>query len=229
MYRSMKNAHGNILLWLIILLAIGIPVGYFSYAAYFGIKTISDLLTENKALKESLARLTHEDQIGYAKVTKQEQKEGKLFTTLKFIETARDNKLNKILEKEYVIEGDIIHFDAVIIKFTNQLALDGKERSLYLWRRVYGENMPPKTGYLIEDIGKEPIRYASLLSKLNIKDQEVFWKEIWDLSNDPQRLINLGVQAVYGNVVYSQLKPGLIYAFKISNTGQVYPETIPQM
>ena len=49
------------------------------------------------------------------------------------------------------------------------------------------------------------------------------------LANDPQKLKKFSVQAIYGNVVYSQLKPGLIYVFKISNTGQIYPETVPEM
>jgi len=37
------------------------------------------------------------------------------------------------------------------------------------------------------------------------------------------------VQAIYGNAVYSQLKSGVIYVFKISETGQVYPETVPEI
>jgi len=42
--------------------------------------------------------------------------------------------LKRVLEKEYEIEGDIIHFDALIVKFDEQLVMDGKERTLYLWR-----------------------------------------------------------------------------------------------
>jgi hypothetical protein len=61
------------------------------------------------------------------------------------------------------------------------------------------------------------------------KDQKTFWAAVWELANDPQKLSKPGVQAIYGNVVYSQLKPGVIYVFKISNTGQVYPETVPEM
>jgi hypothetical protein len=30
-------------------------------------------------------------------------------------------------------------------------------------------------------------------------------------------------------VVYSRLREGLIYVFKISSTGQVYPEVVPDM
>lgn len=213
-----------------IIVIIGLIVlGIIAVTAYRESKTIDELLTENKKLKASLTILTQEEQIGYAKVVRQEKKDGKLQTTLKFVETARGDKLNKILEKEYSVEGDVIHFDALIVKFGSQLMMDGKERSLYLWRRVYGENMPPSAGYAIEEAGKEPKRYKDLLDKLRLKDQNTFWSAIWDLANDPQKLKKFSVQAIYGNVVYSQLKPGLIYVFKISNTGQVYPETVPEM
>jgi uncharacterized protein YneF (UPF0154 family) len=228
MRKITPSEKGNVLIGIIVIIVL-IVVAVIAATTFFALKTINELLTENKKLKESLARLTQEDQIGYAKVMKQETKEGKLYTTLKFVETARDDKANKILEKEYTIEGEIVHFDALIVKFGNQLVIDGKERSLYLWRRVYGENMSPRAGYPIEEAGQEPVRYKGLLEKLRAKDQKTFWGAVWELANDQQKLSKLGVQAIYGNAVYSQLKPGVIYVFKISNTGQVYPETVPEI
>ena len=228
MRKITPSEKGNVLIGIIVIIAL-IVVAVIAATTFFALKTINELLTENKKLKESLARLTQEDQIGYAKVMKQETKEGKLYTTLKFVETARDDKANKILEKEYTIEGEIVHFDALIVKFGNQLVIDGKERSLYLWRRVYGENMSPNAAYSIEEAGQEPVRYKGLLEELRAKDQKTFWEAVWELANDPQKFSKLGVQAIYGNAVYSQLKPGVIYVFKISNTGQVYPETLPEM
>ncbi len=219
---------GNVFVKVVVIMAF-IVVGIIAATGYFGVKTIAELLTENKQLKESLARLTEEDQIGYAKVIKQERKDGNLQTTLKFVETARDDQSNRILEKEYTIDGDVVHFDALIVKFGSQLIIDGKERSLYLWRRVYGEDMAPNTGYPIEVAGQEPVRYKGLLEKLRLKDRQTFWNAIWELSNDPQKLKQLGIQAIYGSAIYSKLKPGLIYVFKISNSGQVYPETVPEM
>jgi hypothetical protein len=219
---------GNVLIGIIGVIAL-IILGLIALTFFYGTKTIADLLSENKKLKESLTKLTQEDQIGYAKVIKQERQNGKLFTTLKFVETARDDKTNIILEKEYTIEGDVIHFDAMIIKFSNQLVIDGKERSMFLWRRVYGENMAPNAGYPIEDVNKEPMRYQGLLKKLDLKDREMFWSSVWELSNDAKKYSNFGIQAVFGNVVYSKLKPKLIYVFKISNTGQLYPEIVPEM
>jgi hypothetical protein len=64
---------------------------------------------------------------------------------------------------------------------------------------------------------------------LPIKQRQLFWSNIWDLANNPDNLQEYDIQAIYGNVVYSKLLPGLIYIFKISSTGQVYPEVVPDM
>jgi hypothetical protein len=196
---------------------------------YHGTKTIRELLTENKHLKQAISNLTAEDQIGYAKVISQREEAGRLLTTIRFVETAREDKTKKILQKEYTIEGDIIHFDALIVKFEDKMVMDGKSRALYLWRRIYGEKMAPETGYPIEECGSEPKRYTGLLDALHLRDRQLFWTSIWDLANDPEKLREYGIKAIYGNVTYQKLRPGLIYVFNISPTGQVSPESIPEM
>jgi len=215
------------LLLLVMCLIIGVIV--FAVHKFFAVATIHRLLTENKNLKKSILNLTAEDQIGYAKVLEQKIEAGKLYTTLLFVETSRGDKLKKVLEKQYTIEGDIIHFDALIVKFTDQLVMDGKERSMYLWRRVYGESQTPDSGFTIEQAGDQPQRYKDIFAKLPIKEQQVFWSGIWDLANDPEKLQQYGIRAIYGNAVYSKLRKGVIYVFKISQTGQLYPEIIPDI
>lgn len=210
----------------------GICLVVFAYLArglYYRAMTIHQLLAENKQLKHAITNLTREEQIGYAKAIAQESKDGGLFTTIRFVETARDDKLEKILEKEYTIEGDIIHFDALIVKFGDKMVMDGKTRALYLWRRVYGEKMAPQEGFAIEEPSTEPKRYSGLLETLPIKQRQLFWSNIWELANDPEKLKQHDIEAIYGNVVYSRLREGLIYVFKISPTGQVYPEVVPDM
>ena len=56
---------------------------------YRGAMTIHELLTENKQLKQAISNLTDEDQIGYAKVISQRDEDGRLLTTIRFVETAR--------------------------------------------------------------------------------------------------------------------------------------------
>ncbi len=213
-----------------VLVVAGLAVaGYFGRGFYLREMTIHQLLSENKQLKGAITNLTAEEQIGYAKVISQEKRDGSVITTLRFVETARDDKLKKIVERDYTIEGDIVHFDALIVKFGNKMVMDGKERAMYLWRRVYGEDMAPQDGFPIESPGAEPQRYADLLSRLPIKQRELFWSNIWDLANNTEKLRDYGITAIYGNVIYSRLKPGLIYVFKISPTGQLSPEVVPGM
>jgi hypothetical protein len=216
--------------WPLILIGAAIVgLGYLARGPYRAIATIQELLAENKELKQALTNLSREDQIGYAKVIAQETRDGELLTTIRFVETARDDKLQKILEKEYTVAGDIIHFDALIVKFANKMVLDGKMRALYLWRRVYGEQMTPQEGFAIEDAGVEPQRYSDLLKLLPAEQRHMFWANIWDLANDPEKLAQYDIEAIYGNAVYTKLRTGLIYVFKIDSTGQVYPEVIPDI
>lgn len=202
---------------------------YLARGFYHGAMTIHQLLAENKHLKQAITNLTREEQIGYAKVVSQATQNGRLFTTVRFVETARDDKLKKILEKEYAIEGDIVHFDALIVKFGDKMVMDGETKALYLWRRVYGERTAPEKGFVIEEPGAEPRRYDDLLPALPLEQRHLFWSSIWDLANDPEKLKEHDIEAIYGNVVYFRLREGLIYVFKISPTGQVYPEVVPDM
>jgi hypothetical protein len=223
----MKKGFRPILFLAIIVLLAAFTLN--SLRNFFTSKTISQLLAENKYLKEAITNLTQEEQIGYAKVISKEVKDGKLFTTLKFVETARGDKLKKILEKKYTIEGDVIYFDALIVKFGDKMVMDGKQKSVYLWRRVYGEKTPPEKGFPIEQPGNEPARYADMMKKLTIGERELFWSNIWELANQPDKLKDYSIDAIYGNAVYQQLRAGLIYIFKITPTGQVYPEVVPEM
>ena len=196
---------------------------------FYGTKTLHDLLGDNQKLKAAISTLVHEDQIGFAKVVAQETRDGKLFTTLRFVETARGDMTRKVLEKEYEIEGDVVHFDTLVVTFSDQAVMDGKARSLYLWRRIYGEHQSPSDGFPIETPGTHPERYAGLLRELKLPERQMFWEAIWNLANDPEALRDQGIKAIYGNAVYKRLRPGLIYVFKIGSDGQVYPETVLDM
>ena len=220
MKRILKFISG--LMTLIVLAFVGATV-------FYGTKTVHDLLGDNQKLKAAIASLTHEDQIGFAKVIQQEERDGQLYTTIRFAETARGDMLTTVLEKEYEIAGDVVHFDALIVTFSDQAVMDGKSRSLYLWRRVYGEQTAPSAGFDIQTPGTHPERYAGLLRDLRLSEQNLFWEAIWDLASDPEALRDHGIKAVYGNAVYKRLRPGLIYVFKIGADGQVYPETVLDM
>ena len=192
-------------------------------------RTIYELLSKNEELRAAIANLTAESQIAYAKVISQTTRDGRLFTRLRFVETARDDPAQSILEKDVELEGDVIHFDALIVRFGDEYVSDGRERALYLWRRVYSDKMAPETGFTIEAVGAEPKRYRDIFAKLPLEDREMFWTEIWKLSNDPLRLKQAGITTIEGKAIYRKVRPGLIYVFKISNTGNFHSEAVPAL
>lgn len=207
--------------------AVGVPVGL---ALYRGAQTIQQLLGENKELRRAIAHLTHEDQVGYAKVLEQHRDaEGILYTKLLFVETDRNDPMKRLLEKEYVVAGDVVHFDALVVTFDVNFVTDGRERALFMWRRVYGETMKPEDGFPIETPGEAPERYKRIFARLSPKEGEIFWEGIWDLANEPGKLREQGVKAVNGTAVYNRLKPDRIYVFKVGSTGTFKIEVMPQL
>lgn len=194
---------------------------------YLSSSTIHSLLTYNHELNKAITNLTAEEQIGFATVVSQDKDALENTTTLvKFVQTAAGNPKEIVDEKIYAIEGDVVHFDALIVKFSDAYVKDGKERALYLWRRIYGEQTPPEQGELIEVPSSAPERYHSITKSLKLNDRSVFWETVWSLANDPQRLSEYGITAVFGNAIYTKLEPNKVYLFKISATGQIYPEVM---
>lgn len=212
-----------------LIMGLGAGGGVFYYAFRTTGKTIYDLLTENRKLRSAITNLTQERRIGYAKVISQETHEGEPLTELLFVVTDPEDQTKRVFQCQYEIEGDVVFFDAMIVKFSPELVMDGKEKALYLWRRVYGEKMTPENGYPIDSKGVEPTRYAKIFGGLSLTDRDLFWKEIWELADDPDRLASAGVQAIYGTAVYKKVRPGLIYIFNLDANGTFYPETVPDL
>ncbi len=228
-----RDSHnGSIFIVLILMMVPMIVLGYLASSniiSYLINRPAFEVLAENRELKKAIGNLSAETQIGYAKVISQDLRDGRIFSRIRFVETDRQDNSKQLLRKEYDIEGDVIHFDALIIKFGNQMVMDGKEKALYLWRRVYGEKMNPEDGFPIETEGKESARYEDICSKLSLEGKNRFWSEIWQLADDPDALKKIGIEAIFGNVVYKKVRPNLIYIFKIDSKGGLYPEVIPDI
>lgn len=210
------------------LIAIGVAV-FLAWFQLSGQRDIQQLITENKHLQTAINNLSAESQIGYAKVIDQYTIGETFYTKLLFVETDPDDPRKRIFEKEFQIVGDIAHFDTMIVKFDNPIVMDGQERAIYLWRRIYSDKMLPENGIPIETEGSEPTRYTQICKDLSLEDRNMFWQEIWSLANNTEKLKHLGIKAVYGSVVYEKLEPGLIYIFKIAPTGNFYPEVVPAL
>ncbi|MDG1301789.1 MAG: hypothetical protein P8R37_09410 [Opitutae bacterium] len=221
-----KRIKGRLIGTLVMLAAL-ITAGILGMSFYHATASIHELLTENHQLNKAVRNLTHEEQIGYAILESQTRNElGQLESVVRFVQTAANAPKTLVSEQRFTVSGDIIHFDALIVKFTNEYVKDGTERALHLWRRIYGETTTPTNGEAIEIAGTAPERYYTITESLHLRDRDIFWNAIWKLANDPTHLSQYGIQAVFGNAIYTRMQIGKVYLFKISATGQIYPEIV---
>lgn len=193
-----------------------------------GTETIDDLLTKNEKLKEAISNLTKEEKIGYAKIVSQETVEGTLRTTVRFVEVARDDQ-TKLSEKEFTVDGDVLYFDGMVVVFPKELVMDGKERSIFLWRRVFGEHQEPAKGCQIGEPGQQPARYRDLFEKMGPKSNETFWNAMWDLSNDALALKKHSIRTIQGEALSQKMVPGKVYTFILDNSGLVKIDQRPDI
>ena len=211
----------------VLALAVLLTAAILGASFYYSTTSIHQLLSENQQLKQAVRNLTEETQLGYALLQSQSANQnGELTSVVRLVQTAAGNPKEIVSEQLFHIKGDVVYFDALIVKFTDDYVKDGTERALYLWRRIYGEQTQPANGQQIESSGVTPERYHSLTRSLRQNQRETFWQAIWALANDHSRLREYGIQAVFGNAIYTRLLPGKVYLFKISSTGQIYPETV---
>lgn len=218
------NKRSGKIITTVVLLAAIATASILGLAFYFSSSSIHSLLTENHKLNKAIKNLTQEQQVGFATLESRSRNEmGEIESLVRFVQTAPGKPSEIVSEELFVVEGDIVHFDTLIVKFNDNYVKDGKERALYLWRRIYGEGDAPADGDLIQSPGQAPERYRAITQSLRLKNQPVFWDAIWDLANDPQQLSEYGVTAVFGNAIYTKMEPGKVYVFKISATGQIYP------
>lgn len=205
--------------------------GIWGGAAFYGAKSISQLLGDNKKLQASLSNLTYENQVAYAKVIDQQIDEnGEIISsTISFKEFLADDPTAPVFTKELEIKGDIVHFDAIVITFPSDLVADGKKKSLYLWHRAYGDQTPPTGAVSLEQINSQPERYKEIFSTINHRDRKVFWDSLWSLSSDLKALDALGIKAAYGSGLYFKVKPKVIYEFNFSATGQMSIAVKPEI
>lgn len=216
---------GKFLNWLIVICILLVVVQTSVF--YFSSPNINRLLTQNEKLKSAINNLTAEEQIGYATLlSPKTAKDGRIYSEVRFVQSAAGYPKQITSVESFTVIGDVVHFDALIVKFNNELVQRGKQHALYIWRRIYGDSQQPDKGLPIEQPNSAPERYYEISKTLRIDERKVFWKAIWDLANEPEKLSKHGVSAVFGNAIYCQMQSGKVNLFKINSSGQIYPEII---
>ncbi len=186
--------------------------------------TNEELQKENKELKREIERLRVanrllkvDTRVAILDVIEKTQspQTGAVRTTFVFREV--DSTGRPITpERKFTINGDILYVDAWVAKFQDEFVELGdpiRGSTIYLFRRLFGEDQRPSEGFVLDEEGSLPLAYRSQ-GEVSEFEKEI-WEKFWFLANNPEEAARKGLRAVHGEAVYMKLEEGKRYRIQL--------------
>ncbi len=202
-----------------ILLAV---IGYGVYQLF-----IKDMHEKN-LLKQMIARLEADSRVAEVLVTgvNYNETEEKSYTTIKFLEY--DSKGNPLEPKYYTFSGNIIQFQALVIRFDDikmRRADQLKGKSAYLFWKVFMLDGKNTQEYEINRVNEVPDGYKLA----NVRDpyEEKLWQAFWGYALDPKQMKDSGIKNAQIEAPGTMFVPGNIYIIRIEHNGGLRIDVAP--
>jgi hypothetical protein len=187
------------------------------------------LLLEKERLQDAISRLTRDERVAYAKIVRREETSAGRAYRIRFLETAPDDPAEVFFRREFLVSDPTVYFDGLVVKFDDSWVMDGRARALLMWRRAFDEKTPPAAGVSLETKESFSGAYGDAFGSLFPGERAQFWNAVWSTAHDPDRLDALGIRAVFGEAVYTEMRPGILYVLRLTATGQIYVEAVPDL
>jgi hypothetical protein len=206
-------------LFLASLVVVGSAGLFFYYIHNTAQRQLEQLEAKNAELEQIRTRLETDRRVARIIVTDQKTIDGKLKTTLLFVEYGRDG--SALPAREFTIDGTEAHFDAEVIKFKDQYVEEGdplRGQSIMLFVRVYGADQAPNAGFPIDAPGDIPEIYRGVDPQVSSYEQDL-WNNFWKLYNDRDAREARGIRGLNGEGLYGQFLPGYQYTITLRADG----------
>jgi hypothetical protein len=214
-----KGRVSAFVLFVVVLMGVGL------YSAYYLNRIYREKELEIQRLNEVVERLGAETRMAQVVVKDQsvDPKTGTLETTIKFMEIGRNGE--PLPPRDFTVEGDVIYFDALVIKFNRDYiergeALRGK--NICLFRRIFGEHQSPEDGFLVDNSRPEKkvpdiYRVDSEPSAFEVD----LWTDFWRYAENPKEAQRRGVRVIQGEAVYTRFLPQNLYTLTLEHSGGI--------
>lgn len=222
MLRSLAKIFG-----LTVLVLIGSAGIYAYYARSPQEKQIRQLQEEKKQLEQIVQRLGEERRLAELLVTEQKTVDGVLNTTVLFVEYAKNG--GALPPKSFVLQGEKIHIDAMVIKFDGQYVQQNdplRGHSIALFTKIYGDRQTPAEGFDIDAPGRIPDIYRGADPKVSAFEQKL-WQDFWRLAQDKSYRAEMGVRVADGQGTWGPLEPDMLYTLSIESNGGINRSSEP--
>jgi hypothetical protein len=119
------------------------------------------------------------------------------------------------------LPGEEIYVDAFVTLFESDAVKGGRAKSLYLFRRIFTEQMAPQVGfplYRSEGPG-DGIPQSYVRQDIDRTAQQRVWGDLWRLIEDVAYAETQRVRTTFGQAVYAKMQTGQCYSLTIQHNG----------
>ena len=205
-------------------LKILIPAGILIVVAFY----IINAFRENQMLKEIIERLAADSRVAEVMVTevKSDPATKNTYTTIKFLEYSA--KLKPLKPKYFTFSGNVIQFQARVIRFDNFYVKKGhplRGKSAYLFLKAFILTDKGAETFDITKINEIPSGYEVEGAKNNFERK--LWRGFWEYALNPVQAAQSGVKNAQIEAPGTRFVPGLIYTVKIEHDGGLRIDSAP--
>ncbi len=198
------------------------------FLAAKGVHWAAKWIEERSVLKQVIERLSADSRIAEVLVTQSRFNEETkaIETTIKFLEY---NAKGEPLEpKFFTFQGNIIQFQALVIRFQDQLVQAGDKirgKSAYIFLKAFILDKRNTQVFDITDTHQIPSGYK--IPGAASEYEQKLWEEFWNYALDPQARERMGIKNAQIEAPGSMFLPGTIYTLRIEHDGGLRIDTQP--
>lgn len=185
-------------------------------AAFYLIKSTNERI----ALKKIIERLSAESRVAEVLVTDThiDHRTNKTYTTIKFLEYDTSN--NPLPEKYFTFSENIIHFQALVIRFDDFYIKKGdslKGKSAYIFMKAFVLTDKGAEIFKINGINEVPSGYKVIGAKNSFERK--LWQRFWEYALGAKEAQAIGIKNVQIEAPATKFIPGMLYTIKIEHDG----------
>ncbi|OQA56573.1 MAG: hypothetical protein BWY42_00928 [Candidatus Omnitrophica bacterium ADurb.Bin277] len=204
--------------------------GVIALALVSGICGVNQWIRNERMLRRIIDRLSADTRIADVLVTKSEYDETakKIQTTIKFLEY--DAKGNPLEPKYFSFRGNIIQFQALVIRFQDKFVKAGdrlRGKSAYLFMKAFVLDGAQTQEFEITKAGEVPAGYRVESVRGKDEFQMRLWQDFWLYALDPEKRNRAGIKNVQIEAPGSMFLPGTIYTLRIEHDGGIRIDAQP--
>jgi hypothetical protein len=204
-------------------------------AAAFGGWSLYEWYREREVLRQIVARLTAEEKVAEVWVEDyRKAPDGRMEKLrLKVMEYGRDGKPLPPVFCEFTT-NDVVHFEALVIRLDDAIVMDGRGKSVHLFRRAFALDDSGNTYQSCDITRPMAVPGGYRLEGAGPREREIeerYWKKFWELALDEGARRSAGVKNAQIEAPATRFVPGRLYRLSLEADGglTIQPGTVPQI